>query len=448
MSIKRSALAFVAAAMLAAAVPVQAAQADQQVTPTAKQGILLDRIVAVVNDNVILLSELEQQTALTRQEMAGRGTPIPPTDVLQRQVLQQMISTRLQLERAQRQGIRVPDDVVNQALARIAQQNGFSLSDMPNVLASQGVDYNQFRQEIRDQLILHRIHQQAVEKRVVVTPTEVDRYLVAQAKQGHGNTQYHVYQILLRVPHDASPAEVAKIHRKAEAIEKKLRAGTDFQATAAAVSDGRQALKGGDLGWLQGGDLPESLANTVLTMDEGGISQPIRDAEGFHIIKVAGTRAEHKIIVTQTHARHILIKPNLLVSNTEAEQRLEDLRDKIEHGASFTKLAKEYSDDDTSAAQGGDLGWLDPGVVVPQFQQVMDGLKPKQISQPFETPFGWHIVQVLGRRKQNQTDETRRHKAFMAIRERKLREQTERWLQQLRDEAYVSVRLDGPGSTG
>ncbi|HET6655779.1 MAG TPA: peptidylprolyl isomerase [Gammaproteobacteria bacterium] len=440
MSIKqRWGTALIAAALFAGFVPAMAADADQ--------GALLDRIVAVVNDDVILLSDLEQQTNLARQRLRSQGTPVPPINDLRHQVLQQMIATQLQLQLAARQGIRVSDEVVNAALAHIAQQNGFNLSEMPARLAAQGINYNQFRQDIRHELILRRVHKQSVEDQVFVTPAEVDQFLVQQAQQGRGNTQYHVYQILLKVRPDAAEAEADEVRQKAQAVYQKLKGGADFQATAAAISDGRNALQGGSLGWLRGGELPSSLANTVLTMDEGSISEPIRDGAGYHIVKLAGERAQHQVIVTQTHARHILIQPNLLVSNSEAEERLEQLREKIKNGASFTKLAKEYSDDTNSASKGGDLGWLDPGVVVPQFQQIMDQLKPKEISQPFKTQFGWHIVQVLDRRKQNQTEETRRHQAFQAIRERKMREQTDRWLRRLRDEAYVKIQLDGADTT-
>ncbi|HET8552819.1 MAG TPA: peptidylprolyl isomerase [Gammaproteobacteria bacterium] len=445
MSIKRSILLLLSAALFAAALPAVAA--DTGTTASDNQGTLLDRIVAVVNDKVILLSELEQQAALTRRQLASQGTAIPPTDVLRRQVLQQMITTKLELENADRQGIHVSDEALNQVLANIAQRNGFTLSEMPARLSAQGIDYDQFREHIRDEMILHQIRQKAVDDRVVVTPTEVDQYLVAQAQQGHGNTQYHVYQIVLAVPSHATPAQAEAIHQKAEQIYQKLKKGADFKATAVAVSDGRRALKGGDLGWLKGSELPSSLANTVLSLDEGQISQPVLDPNGWHILKLAGERAQHQVVVTQTHARHILIKPDLLISNTEAEQRLENIRQKIEKGASFAALAKKYSDDPGSAAQGGDLGWLDPGMVVPAFQKVMDQLKPGEISEPFRTQFGWHIVEVLGRRKQNQTEQSRRHKAFMALRERKLREQTDRWLRQLRDEAYVRIQLDDNSSS-
>ncbi|HET7307706.1 MAG TPA: peptidylprolyl isomerase [Gammaproteobacteria bacterium] len=443
MSIKRSILLLLSAALFAAALPAVAAGT----TSSDNQGTLLDRIVAVVNDKVILLSELEQQTALTRRQLASQGTAVPPTNVLRHQVLQQMITTKLQIESADSQGIHVSDEALNQVLANIAQRNGFTLSEMPARLAAQGIDYDQFREHIRNEMILHQIRQKAVDERVVVTPAEVDQYLVAQAQQGHGNTQYHVYQIVLAVPSQATAAQAKAIHQKAEQIYQKLKKGADFKATAVAVSDGRRALKGGDLGWLKGSELPSSLANTVLSLDEGQVSQPVLDPNGWHILKLAGERAQQQVVVTQTHARHILIKPDLLISNTEAEQRLENIRQKIKNGASFAALAKKYSDDPGSAAQGGDLGWLDPGMVVPAFQKVMDQLKPGEISEPFRTQFGWHIVEVLGRRKQNQTDKSRRHKAFMALRERKLREQTDRWLRQLRDEAYVHIQLDDNSSS-
>jgi peptidyl-prolyl cis-trans isomerase SurA len=439
----------IVAFVLAAFSPLTFATPHPDSDTGAHQGQLLDRVVAVVNDKVILLSELDQQVTLTRERMVSRGTPVPSTDALHHQVLDQMISTRLQLQRAKRRGIHVSDEILNRALTHIARQNGFTLNEMPARLAAQGIDYKQFRKHIRDEIILQQLQQKAIDQRVVVTPAEVDQYMIAEAKQGRGNRQYRVYQILLRVPADASRARAKGVHQKAEKLYKALKKDPSrFKAKAAAVSNGRRALKGGDLGWLSGGQLPTSLANTILTMDSGEIAPPVKDANGWHILKLAGKRARHKVIVTQTHARHILIKPNLLVSNSEAEKQLENLSDKIEHGASFAKLAKKYSADPSSASQGGDLGWLDPGTVVPAFQQVMNELQPKEISQPFETQFGWHIVQVLGRRKQNQTKKSRRQRAYKAVRQRKMREKKDRWLHKLRAGAYVKTKLDTGGATG
>jgi peptidyl-prolyl cis-trans isomerase SurA len=415
---------------------------------SADRGVLLDRVVAVVNDDVILQSQLDQQSDIARQRLEQQHTPVPSSAMLRHQVLKQMISEQLQVQRAQRQGIHISDDTLNQALSSIAARNGFSLSDLPDKVAASGIDYKQFRHQIRRELILQKVRKQSVDDQISVTPAEVDQYLVAQAKAGHGNAQYHVYQILLKVPSDASESRARKIHEHAEAIYKKLKNGADFKATAAAVSEGQRALKGGDLGWLNGGEIPTSLANTVLTMNEGSISNPIKDANGYHIIKLGGKRAQHKIIVTQTHARRILIKSNLLVSNSEAVKRLEKLRERVKNGASFADLAKKYSDDSDTAADGGDLGWISPDEVPPNFKHAMDKLEPKDISLPFQSQAGWNIVQVLGRRKQNQTKESRRRKAISAIRQRKLREQTARWLRQLRDQAYVSIKLKNDSDDG
>lgn len=408
-------------------------------------GVLLDRIVATVNDNVILLSELGQQTQLIKQRLMRSNTTLPPNNVLRHQVLEHMITTQLQLQVAKNQGIQVSDDTLNQTLARIARQNGFTLNEMPARLKAQGLDYNQFRDEVRTQLIQRQVRKHDVDDRIMITPAEVDQYIANQAQQGHGDTQYHLYHILLSLPPQASPEAVEKIKTRAAAIDKKLQAGADFAATAVAVSDGQQALKGGDLGWLRGSELPTTFADTVLSMQPGDVSGPIRDASGYHIVKLADERTEHQVMVTQTHARHILIQTNLLVSDEEARERLDKIRQQIEDGASFADLAKKYSNDPGSAAQGGDLGWVNPGQVVPQFQQVMDKLKPDEISEPFKTQFGWHIVEVLDRRKQDQTDEVKRNRAYQAIHQRKLREQLNSWLHKLRDQAYVRIRLDNNG---
>lgn len=425
----------------------QSSKATSVDTSPDMSGVLLDRIVATVNDNVILLSELDQQTQLIKQRLARSNTALPPDDVLRHQVLEHMITTELQLQVAKNQGIQVSDDTVNQTLARIAQQNGFTLNEMPAKLQAQGIDYNQFREQVRTQLIQQQVRKRDVDDRIMITPAEVDEYLSAQAQQGNGDTQYHIYHILLSLPPDASSETVQKVQAKAEAVDKKLKGGADFAATAVAVSDGQQALEGGDLGWLRGSELPTTFADAVLAMEPGEVSDPIRDASGYHIVKLADERTENHVVVTQTHARHILIQTNLLVGDEEAQKRLEKIRQQLENGASFAKLAKKYSNDPGSAAQGGDLGWINPGQVVPKFQQAMDKLKPDQISQPFKTQFGWHIVEVLGRRKQDQTDEVKRNRAYQAIHQRKLREQLTSWLRKLRDQAYVRIRLDNNGET-
>jgi peptidyl-prolyl cis-trans isomerase SurA len=449
MSIKRSALALFL--ILAAGFAASAANMPNPATATpepatsslADKGTPLDRIVAVVNDGVILQSELDRQTQLIKQQLAQHNTTLPSDDVLRHQVLDHMITTQLELQAAKNKGIQVSDDTVNQTLAQIAQQNGFTLDEMPAKLAAQGLSYDEFRDQIRTQLIERQIRQHAVDDHVFVSPAEIDQYLAQQAQQGHGDTQYHLYQILLTLPQQPTPEQVQKVKAKADEIYKKLQGGADFSSTAVAVSNGQEALHGGDLGWLRGSELPASLADAILSMQPGTISQPIRDANGYHIVKLADKRSEHHVVVTQTHARHILIRTNLLVSDEDAKKHLEKIRGEIEHGASFADLAKKYSNDPGSATEGGDLGWLNPGQVVPKFQQVMDKLKVNEISEPFQTQFGWHIVQVLGRRQQDQTEDAKRRQAYSAIHTRKLREQTEQWLRTLRDQAYISIRLNG-----
>lgn len=444
MLIKRSWRAlFIACATALIFVPGFACAASASDNPAATRGVLLDGTVAIVNDSVVLQSQLRRGLQRATQQLTQRGTQVPPANVLRHQVLQRLISVRLQLDRADQMGISISNNELNQTLTRIAQQRGYKLSEMPAKLAAEGISYNQFRKEIRRELTLRRVQQKAVASRVTVTPAEVQHFLVSQAKQGRGNTRYHVYQILVKVSPSASDKTTGKAKQRALTLYKKLNDGANFQATAAADSDGRHALDDGDLGWLSGAEIPTSLADTILTMDVGDISKPIKDNNGYHILKLAAKRDQHKVIITQTHARHILIKPDLLINNNEAQKRLKDIRSKILHGASFAKLAEKYSDDGGSAEKGGDLGWVNPGQLVPKFEKVMDSLKVNQISAPFQTRFGWHIVQVQARRKQNQTKQVQRRKAYAAIHKRKMNEQMARWLQQLHDEAYIKTELNG-----
>ncbi len=422
----------------AATTPVTPAPpAVQQSAPAKPQGVLLDDIAAVVNDDVITKTELDDRIHEIKQRLAQQQTSLPPEDILRKQVLDQMVMEQLQLQAADRGGITVSDDQLNRAISNIAGRNGVSMSELPKALASQGISYASYRAEIRREMIINEVQKQAVEARIAVTPREVDQYLSRQAEQSGNDTEYHLYHILIALPANATPDETKKAEERADAIEKKLKAGADFSETAVANSDGQQALKGGDLGWRKGSELPTIFASEVLNMKPGQVSGVIKSPSGFHIVKLADTRTANKVLVTQTHARHILIRTNAIVSDEQARSKLADIRKQIENGADFAKLAEKYSDDGGSASQGGDLGWANPGQYVPQFQDAMDKLKVGEISQPFKTPFGWHIVQVLGRRKEDQTAQVQKQKAYQAIRRRKLEEQTEIWVHSLRDQAYI-----------
>ncbi len=404
--------------------------------------VLLDRIVAVVNDGVIMQSELNDRLREVKSQLQQQGTPLPPTEVLKKQVLDRLILNRLQLQMAHQTGIRVSDETLNETIKRIAEANKVTLSQFRSILQKEGYSYDKFREDIRNEILITRLRRREVDNRVMVTPQEVDNYLATQSHQGKQAMEYHLRHILIAVPDNASLGQMQKAQAVAEKVLKELQDGKDFQKVALKYSDGQQALKGGDLGWLKSSDLPTLFSDVVPDMKTGQISGLIKSASGYHIIKLVGKRDSSKHFVTQTHARHILIRTNQLVTDQDAKQELEQLRMRILGGDSFAALAKAHSDDTVSAAKGGDLGWISPGELVPEFEEVMNSLKPGQISEPFKTRFGWHIVQVLGRRKYDNTKEMRREQAMEAIRKRKVEEARENWLREMRDDAYVEYRLN------
>ena len=426
---RRALAVFLALLALVAALPAVAAPQT------------LDRIVAVVNDGVILASDLQQEMTTVKQQLRQRHTPLPPDDVLRGQVLERLIMKKVQLEMADRVGVTVDDNTLNQALRRIADRNHLTLSQFRDALESQGMSFSAYRSQLRDEIIISRLRQRQVDNRVHVSPQEIDEHLATQTAADK-DSEFLLGHILVALPEAASAKQIEAARAKAEAIRQSLLNGANFETTAAAKSDGQNALDGGRLGWRKASQLPTIFADQVLGMSVGDISQIIRSPSGFHIVKLLDRRSSDTHVVTQTHARHILIKTNKVVTSRDAEMRLESLRERIVHGEDFGKLAQTHSDDPASAANGGDLGWITPGTMVPAFQKAMDGLEPGQISQPFRTQYGWHIVQVLGRRKHDSTKEYRRAKAAKEIRDRKSEEALELWLRRLRDEAYVEKRLN------
>lgn len=402
----------------------------------------LNRIVAVVNDDVVTAQELDRRIGEVVQQLRRQGTPMPPPKVLRKQVLERLVLERLQLERARSIGIRIDDETVNQVVGNIAEQNNLNLFQFRMVLERDGIDYAQFREDIRRQLMLDRLRVQQVNNKVNVTPREVDAFLEMQQGKEGGGEEYRLGHILIALPEAASPEQVQAARREAEEVLGKLRGGADFGQVAVAHSDGQNALEGGDLGWRKANELPTLFADAIAGMQAGGIGGPVRSPSGFHLFKVLEVRGEERHMVEQTHARHILIKTSELVSAEQARERLARLRERILAGEPFAELARANSDDKASAAEGGDLGWSNPGDLVPRFEQAMDALEPGEISEPFESRFGWHIVQVLERRQQDNTEQLERTKAAEALRQRKIEEQTQTWRRRLRDEAYVELRLD------
>lgn len=408
------------------------------------RGESLDRIVAVVNDDVILMSELDAHVAVVQRQLAARSTELPPVDVLRKQVLDQMITVHIELQQAANRGVSVSDDAVNQALSRIARSQNLTLDQLPDKLKSEGFDYPQFREDMRDQLIVHDLEEQIVNNDIRITPQEVDDELRADDTNGNSATQYHLSEILVATPSNPTTEQLAAARKKADDLYQKLKAGADFAATAVASSDDQQALKGGDLGWRPGAQLPTIFTTVVQQLKPGDISEPVVSASGFHIIKVDEVkRADDQHLVTQTHGRHILLRLSAVLNRDQAKAKLDELRKQIVGGTDFAKLAQQNSEDPGSASQGGDLGWVDPGAMVPEFEEQMDKLQPGEISEPFPSQFGWHLLQVLGRRQSDESADYRKNKAYEAIFTRKSEEIVQHWLAELKDSAFIEYHLDG-----
>lgn len=403
----------------------------------------LDYAVVVVNDDVLTRTELEDRLRMVIKQLNERNTKLPPQDVLQRQILESMIMEKIQLHRAKQVGIRVSDEDLNKVLGNIASGNGLTLENFRKILAKDGFDYEDFRENIRNELIIKQLRQRRVESRIEVSPQEVDNYLSTQKNRKGGNIEYNLGHILITVPEAATPEQIAKARQTAEQTLQKLQQGADFAQMAVAVSSGQQALKGGQLGWMKQAEMPTLFADVVPELAVGSYSKIIRSSSGFHIIRLQDKRSDTKRhIIEQTLARHILIRPNEILSNDEARQRLNQVRERIINGEDFAMLARTHSDDKGSAAEGGSLGWVNPGTMVPQFENAMNKLKPGEISKPFTTRYGWHIVQVMSRRKHDDTASYERIQASNNIRKRKTDEAIENWLRQLRSEAYVEYRFN------
>ncbi|MEA3640350.1 MAG: peptidylprolyl isomerase [Lamprobacter sp.] len=402
----------------------------------------LDQIVAVVNDDVIVQSELDTQIALLIPELQSRGAPVPDTATLEEQVLEQLILERLQIQRAQALGIEVDEATLTEALTNIASRNGMGLMELRDALEANNLSFAAFREDTRRQIITSRLQQEEVVKEVRVSDQEVDRFVETERDSLITRSEVRLNHILIALPEEASQHQVEQARNQAQSIARRIRQGEDFATLARAQSDGARAQDGGDLGWFPVGEVPSLAAQPAQTLARGEVTDPIRSPSGFHIIGISDIKGETPKPIRQTQARHILIRTSEVVSDQDAQRRLEQLRQRILGGDDFATLARSHSDDTGSALNGGDLGWVSPGDTVPAFEREMDALGPSEISQPFESPFGWHIVQVTERRDQDTADELLRLRAKEALRLRKAEETRALWLQRLRDEAYVEVRLD------
>jgi len=400
----------------------------------------LDTIVAVVNDNVITRGELNIAMAVVATQIRQRGLELPSRELLEQQVLERLILQQLQRRAAEENNVVVDDPTLNAAMGNIAQQNGLTLSQLRDAIERDGFSYLKFREEIRNEILTGRLRQRVIDSRIEISEQEVDNILSTTPALAAGDREFHIAQILIALPEGASPDQIETAEARAREILEQLRQGEDFTRLAVAVSDGRQALEGGDLGWRRVEQLPAPFANAVVKMEVGEVSEPIRTPSGFHLVKLLEVQDVGGGIVVQTRARHIMISTDT-VSDEEARQQLLRLRERIVSGDSFAELARAHSNDTASAVRGGELGWISPGAVAPPFEQTMDLLQPGEISEPVKTAFGWHLIEVLERRQGGGADEMQRAKIREALFRRRSEEEWELWLRRLRDEAYVEIRL-------
>lgn len=428
---------FIAALLALSSTLAMAADAKQPA-----EIVKIDRIVAVVDQVVITENELADRIKIVTAQLEKQGTQLPPQNVLEKQILERLINDRLQINYANQTGIRVDDAQLDKTIERIAEQNKLQIDEFKQALAAEGISFRKFREDIRNEIMLARLREREVDNRINVTEAEVDNFLTTQSSRNDAQDEYEVSHILVRAPEEGAPEELQKLKAKAEQALKQLQGGANFAQVSAAFSDAPNALEGGNLGWKTSTQLPALFIDALKPLQKGQLSAILRSPNGFHILKLTDRRGgSSPLVVEQTHARHILIKLNEVVSESEGKSRMDNLYERLVNGGNFTEMARQYSEDG-SAANGGDLGWVNPGDTVPQFEKVMNALQPGEISQPTRSPFGWHIIQVIERRKQDMTKEAARLKARQEIRARKSEEAYQDWVRELRDRAYVELRLE------
>jgi peptidyl-prolyl cis-trans isomerase SurA len=405
----------------------------------------LDSIVAVVNDQVIVRSELDARIRDIVVQLAQRGTRLPPREIVERQVLEQLIQRKVQLQAAERLGVKVDDTTLAKAIGRIAERNNMDLLQMADVLEKDGMSFDRFREDTREQIILERLKERQVRSKVVVTDQEIRQFMKNKARQLSQRSAVNLSHILVATPDGASADAIDRARQRIAEIQRRLQQGDDFAELAVTYSDDRNALNGGEIGWLKMGEVPDLALEAAQTLEVGAVSDPIRSSSGFHLLRLNDFRGESGAVVRQTSARHILIRTNEVVSDQDAETRLRQLKFRADNGEDFAALARSHSEDTASAIKGGDLGWVNPGDMVPAFEKEMDKLAAGSISEPFRTQFGWHLLQVLERRAHDNAADLQRQKAREMLVEKKTAEATQLWLRRLRDEAFVETYLRTEG---
>jgi peptidyl-prolyl cis-trans isomerase SurA len=416
--------------------------ASAQTRELATKGELLDRVAAIVNDGVVLNSELDAQIETIAARMRGQKLELPPQNVLRQQVLERLVLQEIQLQHATRAGVKVSDETLNAALLDIGKRNNLTLSQLPQALAEQGIDYPSYREEMRKEITLTLLRQRDVLQHIAVTPREVDQFLEKQARTPSEHSEFNVSHILIAVSQEAGSAQLEQAAKRATEVYERARNGEDFAKLAVAYSNSQTALEGGALGWRKGSELPTFLSDVVARLKPGEVSEPLRTPTGYHIVRLNDERggAAAQTVVDQMHVRHILMKTNELADDATVKQKLTALRERVLKGEDFAGLAQTLSEDPTTAAEGGDLGWSTADAFVPDFAQALTQLKDGEISEPVHTQYGWHIMQMLGHRRFDNSDEMKRRQAIEAIRAGKADEETELWLRRLRDDAYVEYK--------
>jgi peptidyl-prolyl cis-trans isomerase SurA len=435
-------MSLISKGLLLACLAVLGAWPQARADELSSRGVLLDRVAAVVNDGIVLVSDLDRQQQLISDRLQQAGQQLPPANILRQQVLERLVMQEVQMQRADRLGLKVSDEMVNQALAEVATRNKIQFSDLPAALEAQGVDYRSYREEVRREMTLNALRQRDVYSRIYVSPREVEQCFAKRKASPGDAVEYNLGHILVAVPATATPEQAEERVARAQGVYERARRGEDFAQLAISYSDAGTALEGGALGWRKGDQLPSFAADAIPRLQPGEVTEPIRTPSGLHLFKLIEARGvTGSTLVSQVHARHILMETNAIEDDETVRQKLAQFRDRIEKGESFEALASVNSADPGSAAKGGDLGWVGPGTFVPAFEQQIDLLAANEISQPFKTQFGWHIVQLLGRRTYDATDDVIRNRCVAQLRESKADEETEIWMRRLRDEAFVEIRL-------
>ena len=410
--------------------------------PPAPRGVSLNRVVAVVNDGIVLQSSLDQQVQVVTERLQKAGQQMPPKDLLRQQVLERLVLQEIQMQRAERAGIKVSDEQLNQTLTEVAARNNVKFSDLPAVLESQGIEYRTYREEVRREMIIGQLRSRDVYSRIYVSPREVDQCVAKALAAPEDRLEYDFAHILVAIPASATPQQIEERTARAQGVYERARRGEDFADLAVAYSDAGTALDGGKLGWRKLNQLPSVVAEIAPGMKPGGVSEIIRTPSGLNIFKLVDTRStQPAALVSQVHTRHILMQTNAIEDDETVRQKLARIRDRILKGEDFAAIASVSSADPGSATRGGDLDWTGPGTFVPEFEKQVDALDINEISEPFRTQFGWHIVQLLGRRTYDASEDTTRNKCVQQMRESRADEETELWLRRLRDEAYVEYRM-------